>query len=195
MLSRFREVLSPLSLWVGKALGRLGVSPDLLTALGLAAALATIPSGAFRLYWLIPTLMVVSAVLDWMDGAVARATSKASALGAFMDSFCDRVSDASYLIAFNFLGINTYLILAAIPTSFLVSYIRCRAESLGVRLEGIGLFERGERVLMTVLIGLVTLTVGVLVGECLLAVMVMLNTLTIIQRLVHVIKVLGIGQR
>lgn len=193
MLGRFRDALLPISMKVGNALGKYGISPNLLTFLAVLTALTTIPSGIVGVYWLIPTLMVISAVLDWLDGAVARATSKTTALGAFIDSFCDRVSDASYLISFNYLGINAYLILAAIPTSLLVSYTRCRAESLGVRLEGIGILERGERVAIMILIAVVALAGYVLVSNYLLLLMVLLNTLTIIQRVVHVIKVLGGG--
>ncbi len=193
VLGRFREVLSPLSLKVGKALGRCGISPNILTLLGVLVALATIPSGIIGFYWLIPILISISAVLDWLDGAVARATSRTSVLGAFVDSVGDRISDTSYLIAFNYLGINTYLILIAIPTSLLVSYVRCRAESLGVRLEGVGVLERGERVLMMAVLAAVTLAVGVSVGEYLLLLTVLLNILTMMQRVIHVIKVLRCG--
>ncbi|MEM4906709.1 MAG: CDP-alcohol phosphatidyltransferase family protein, partial [Sulfolobales archaeon] len=122
-------------------------------------------------------------------------TSKTTTLGAFIDSFCDRVSDTSYLISFNYLGINAYLILVALPTSLLVSYIRCRAESLGIRLEGIGILERGERVIIMILVAVMASAGWVLVGNYLLLLMVLLNTLTIIQRVVHVIKVLGSGWR
>ncbi|MEM4855114.1 MAG: CDP-alcohol phosphatidyltransferase family protein [Sulfolobales archaeon] len=195
MLGRFRDALLPISLKVGTALGKYGISPNLLTLLGVLTALTTIPSGIVGVYWLIPTLMVISAVLDWLDGAVARATSKTTTLGAFIDSFCDRVSDTSYLISFNYLGINAYLILVALPTSLLVSYIRCRAESLGIRLEGIGILERGERVIIMILVAVMASAGWVLVGNYLLLLMVLLNTLTIIQRVVHVIKVLGSGWR
>lgn len=194
VLSKFRGIISPLSLRIGNALGRYGISPNLLTSLGVVVALATIPSGILGLYWLIPLLILTSGVLDWLDGAVARATSKTSVLGAFIDSVGDRVSDISYLIAFNYLGINTYLILVAIPTSLLVSYVRCRAESLGVKLEGVGILERGERVLMMIVLAVVTLTVSVSVGEYLLLLIVLLSILTIIQRVIHVIKVLRYGR-
>ncbi|MEM1898345.1 MAG: CDP-alcohol phosphatidyltransferase family protein, partial [Sulfolobales archaeon] len=100
-----------------------------------------------------------------------------------------------YLISFNYLGINAYLILVALPTSLLVSYIRCRAESLGIRLEGIGILERGERVIIMILVAVMASAGWVLVGNYLLLLMVLLNTLTIIQRVVHVIKVLGSGWR
>jgi archaetidylinositol phosphate synthase len=193
MLSRLRKVLTPIAERVGIFLGSLGITPNMLTFLAVVLALATVPSGVLGLYWLIPTLIITSSLLDWLDGAVARATSKVSKLGAFLDSVFDRVSDTSYLISFNYLGIDIRLVLIAIPTSLLISYIRCRAESLGVSLEGIGFLERGERVVMMIVISVMTLVFSKVVGDFLLTLMVILNTLTIIQRLAYVIKVLSSG--
>ena len=178
---------------LGSFLGSLGITPNMLTSLAVVLALATIPSGALGLYWLIPTLIITSSLLDWLDGAVARATSRVSKLGAFLDSVLDRISDISYLISFNYLGIDIRLILIAIPTSLLISYIRCRAESLGVSLEGIGVLERGERVVMMLVISVTSIVFSKVVGDYLLTLMVILNTLTIIQRLAYVIKVLSGG--
>jgi archaetidylinositol phosphate synthase len=193
MLNRFRKVLTPMAERLGSFLGSLGITPNMLTSLAVVLALATIPSGALGLYWLIPTLIITSSLLDWLDGAVARATSRVSKLGAFLDSVLDRISDISYLISFNYLGIDIRLILIAIPTSLLISYIRCRAESLGVSLEGIGVLERGERVVMMLVISVTSIVFSKVVGDYLLTLMVILNTLTIIQRLAYVIKVLSGG--
>ncbi|MCC6021580.1 MAG: CDP-alcohol phosphatidyltransferase family protein [Desulfurococcaceae archaeon] len=193
MLNRFRKVLTPMAERLGSFLGSLGITPNMLTSLAVVLALATIPSGALGLYWLIPTLIITSSLLDWLDGAVARATSRVSKLGAFLDSVLDRISDISYLISFNYLGIDIRLILIAIPTSLLISYIRCRAESLGVSLEGIGVLERGERVVMMLVISVTSIVFSKVVGDYLLTLMVVLSTLTIIQRLAYVIKVLSGG--
>jgi archaetidylinositol phosphate synthase len=193
MLNRFRKVLTPMAERLGSFLGSLGITPNMLTSLAAVLALATIPSGALGLYWLIPTLIITSSLLDWLDGAVARATSRVSKLGAFLDSVLDRISDISYLISFNYLGIDIRLILIAIPTSLLISYIRCRAESLGVSLEGIGILERGERVVMMLVISVTSIVFSKVVGDYLLTLMIILNTLTIIQRLAYVIKVLSSG--
>jgi archaetidylinositol phosphate synthase len=193
MLNRFRKVLTPMAERLGSFLGSLGITPNMLTSLAVVLALATIPSGALGLYWLIPTLIITSSLLDWLDGAVARATSRVSKLGAFLDSVLDRISDISYLISFNYLGIDIRLILIAIPTSLLISYIRCRAESLGVSLEGIGVLERGERVVMMLVISVTSIVFSKVIGDYLLTLMIILNTLTIIQRLAYVIKVLSSG--
>jgi archaetidylinositol phosphate synthase len=193
MLNRFRKVLTPMAERLGSFLGSLGITPNMLTFLAVVLALATIPSGALGLYWLIPILIITSSLLDWLDGVVARATSRVSKLGAFLDSVLDRISDISYLISFNYLGIDIWLILIAIPTSLLISYIRCRAESLGVSLEGIGVLERGERVVMMLVISVTSIVFSKVVGDYLLTLMVILNTLTIIQRLAYVIKVLSSG--
>ncbi len=190
MLGRLRNALMPLSTKLGTALSRLGLTPNELTVLGVITALLTVPAGYLGIKWLIPILIALSSLLDWLDGAVARATSRTSMLGGFIDSFCDRVSDIAYLISFNYLGISMYLILIATSVSLLVSYVRCRAESLGISLEGVGCLERGERVISLLVISVIALLISVTIAEYLLIAVVILGTLTIIQRLVYVIKVL-----
>lgn len=190
MLGRLRNILMPLSTKLGIMLSKLGITPNELTALGVITALLTVLTGYLSIKWLIPVLIALSSLLDWLDGAVARATLRTSRLGSFIDSFCDRVSDTAYLISLNYLGINIYLILTAIPISLLVSYVRCRAESLGISLEGVGYLERGERVILLLVISIIALLINVTIAEYLLIAVVILSTLTIIQRLAYVIKVL-----
>jgi len=190
MLGRIRGALSPVSSKVGKFLSKYNVNPTTLTLLGVITALLTPVAGYYGLGTLIPLLIAISSILDWLDGAVARASLRESKLGAFADSVGDRVSDVAYLIALRYLGINVFLILLAIPTSLLVSYVRCRAESLNISLEGMGIAERGERVLLVILIAITSLITSPTYGNYILTLMVILNSLTIIQRVIHVIKVL-----
>lgn len=190
MLGRIRGALSPVSSKVGKFLSKYNVNPTTLTLLGVITALLTPVAGYYGLGTLIPLLIAISSILDWLDGAVARASLRESKLGAFADSVGDRVSDVAYLIALKYLGINVFLILLAIPTSLLVSYVRCRAESLNISLEGMGIAERGERVLLVILIAITSLITSPTYGNYILTLMVILNSLTIIQRVIHVIKVL-----
>lgn len=190
MLGRLRSVLEPLSSRLGSVLGRLGLTPNELTVLGALTALLTPIAGYLGVRCAVPALIAISAALDWLDGAVARATSKTTRLGGFIDSFCDRVSDAAFIASLYFLGINIHLVLIAIPVSFLVSYVRCRAEALGVNLEGVGYVERGERVAIVLAASVTALTIGVTLSEYVLIALVALSTLTIIQRLVRVIRVL-----
>jgi CDP-diacylglycerol--glycerol-3-phosphate 3-phosphatidyltransferase len=138
---------------VGQALRRMGVTPDLLTALGLLLAVAaavTIASG--QLFW--GLLLVIGAALpDLLDGAVAKAANTSSPRGAFFDSVSDRVTDALLLggVAWH-LAVHEsprlgMLAMAVMGTSSLISYQRAKAESLGYQAKG-GLMERAERVIV-----------------------------------------------
>ena len=134
-------------------LARLGVSPNHLTVLGFlgnvgAAALAArgefLPAGL---------VMLVASALDLLDGALARATGRASSFGAVFDATLDRLSEAAVLagLAFYYAGRGEreeiVLCFAALAGSLLVSYVRAHALARGLELRE-GLFTRPERVLL-----------------------------------------------
>ena len=167
---------------VGSGLARSGLSPDVLTAAGLvfaAATAVTVAVGEFRWGLL---LLALSALPDVLDGAVAKASGRASARGAFFDSVADRVADASVLggVAWHLSvtqgGGAPVLAFAVAALAMLVSYERARAESLGFSGKG-GLMERAERLL---LLGIALLVPTLLVP--ILWVMLVLTGLTAVQR-------------
>jgi CDP-diacylglycerol--glycerol-3-phosphate 3-phosphatidyltransferase len=171
---------------VGVALNRTGLSPDHLTALGLILAVpAAIAIGTGRLV-LGLVLLIASAVPDLLDGALAKASGKASVRGAFFDSVTDRVTDGLILggIAW-YLQTRHHAHAAMLPfailgASMLVSYERAKAESLGFDARG-GLMERAERIIV--------LCVGLAFSFILvpmLWVMLTLTGITAIQRFVKV---------
>ena len=171
---------------VGARAGKARLKADHLTLLGLVMAVATsvaIGAGALRAAVL---LLVLTAVPDALDGAVAKATGTASPRGSFFDSVADRVSDALLLggVAWYLAGDgNSHLVLlplALLAVSMLVSYERAKAESLGFSAKG-GIMERAER--------LIALGVGLLFDSLLvpiLWVMLALTTFTAVQRFVKV---------
>ena len=167
---------------MGTGLARSGLSPDLLTGAGLVFAAATavaVGVGEFRWGLL---LLALSALPDVLDGAVAKASGRASARGAFFDSVADRVADALVLggVAWHLSvtegGGAPVLAFAVAALAMLVSYERARAESLGFAGKG-GLMERAERLL---LLGIAFLVPEFLVP--ILWVMLVLTALTAIQR-------------
>ncbi|MDA1004113.1 MAG: CDP-alcohol phosphatidyltransferase family protein, partial [Chloroflexi bacterium] len=128
-------------------------------------------------------IVLVASALDMLDGAVARATGRASKFGALYDSVLDRASEAVVLF-----GIAAYaldrgsreqvlLAFAAVVGSLLVSYVRARAEGLGVALTD-GLFRRQERVVLT--------AAGLILGllRPALWILAVLSLLTALQRLI-----------
>lgn len=179
---RFRTGVDRAVRPVGLALRRTGVSPDALTVAGAALAVPTaiaIGSGQLRLGL---GLLVASALPDLLDGAVARASGRASARGAFLDSVFDRVTDGLVLAGLAWYlqdryGGHIYMLpFAVLAVSLLISYERAKAESLGFHAKG-GLMERAERI---VLICAGLLFAPVLVP--LLWVMLALSLVTVVQR-------------
>jgi len=131
---------------------KLRISPNLITLMGMAMAMG---SGYFLAVKEVPlaaVLFVTSGVLDLVDGYVAKKLGKVSVFGSFLDSFSDRISDSAiYLgLAVYYMrlgeGIYVGVALVLLVTSFLISYIRARAEGLGVECKE-GLMSRPPRVL------------------------------------------------
>jgi CDP-diacylglycerol--glycerol-3-phosphate 3-phosphatidyltransferase len=161
---------------VGAQIRRTGITANHLTLTGLAMAVAAavaIANGALRAGLL---LLVLTAVPDVLDGAVAKASGTASPRGAFFDSVIDRVSDAlllggvAWYLASTEGGRVAVLPFAVAAASMLVSYERARAESLGFDARG-GLMERAERLMM--------LAVGLLFESLLIPVLWVMLALTV----------------
>ncbi len=189
MLNALRPKLGRVLAPVGHALARTGLTPNVITVVGtlgvVVGALAFYPRGEL----FVGTLVIaISALLDMLDGALARAQGVLNPWGAFLDSCMDRIADAAIFggLALWFTGAGDAPVLAALAVfclagSLLVSYAKARAESLGLRCD-IGLAERGERLLVgLVAIGLSGLGVPyiLVVGLTVLGLGI---TVTVIQR-------------
>lgn len=134
-----------------RPLARLGVTPNMLTVVG---ALGNVGAGALsakgEFLWA-GLVLLLSSALDMFDGALARATGQATRFGSAFDATMDRFSEAAVffglLIWTSDRGARTeeLLIFVAIVGSILVSYVRARAEILGLKMKE-GLFTRFERV-------------------------------------------------
>jgi phosphatidylglycerophosphate synthase len=121
------------------------LNPNALTVIG--ALICLVAAAAFSAGWLVTggVLMLVGGTFDLLDGVVARSHGIATRFGAFLDSTLDRVVDMALL-----LGIAMHYVLLAgyvLATGVLVSYTQARAE-LVVPSFRVGLFERGERILV-----------------------------------------------
>jgi CDP-diacylglycerol--glycerol-3-phosphate 3-phosphatidyltransferase len=177
---------------LGAALRKTKLTPDHLTVVGmLVGASAAVAVGAGRLR-LGLVLVILAALPDLLDGALAKASNSASQRGAFFDSTIDRVTDALLLggIAFYFADTEdprlAVLPFAVSTVSFLVSYQRAKAEALGLDAKG-GLMERAERI--------VVLCIGLLIEPWvdgalvwILWGMLVLISITAVQRFVKVWK-------
>ncbi|MGH9071430.1 MAG: CDP-alcohol phosphatidyltransferase family protein [Acidimicrobiales bacterium] len=135
------------------ALRRTGVTPDQLTGLGLVLAAA---AGTFiALGFMIAGAVLVGfcGLADLLDGPLASATGSASVRGAFFDSVADRMSDVFLLTGLAWLAASTrhpylgVLALGVLAASMLPSYVRAKADTLGLTARG-GIMERAERMIV-----------------------------------------------
>jgi phosphatidylglycerophosphate synthase len=178
---------------MGRVLADAGIGPNTITAAGVlvqAGAAWAIVADRLPLAGL---LSIVAAVADTIDGAVAKARGETRRLGALLDSTADRMSDALFFCPVAWLyGLSpdparrdqrwvAALALTALVLSFLVSYVKARAEGLGFECN-VGIAERAERLILMILGLLLNLIPLVLVALAALA------AITVVQRLLHVRK-------
>jgi archaetidylinositol phosphate synthase len=127
---------------------RLGMPADAVTLLGLAAALPSLYTAYAGMPLLTLVLIALSGFLDALDGSVARLSGTVSRAGAFLDSTTDRLADMLYYLSLMLLGLSPLLASTAMGLALVTSYTRARSAALGLRdEEGMGLMERGDRIL------------------------------------------------
>lgn len=152
---KFRKPVDAAVKPLGAALRKTKLTPDHLTVVGLivgTAAAIAVGAGMLRLGL---ALVILAALPDLLDGALAKASNSSSQRGAFFDSTIDRLTDALLLggIAYYFADTDTLdprlavLPYAVLAVSSVVSYQRAKAESLGLEAKG-GLMERAERIVV-----------------------------------------------
>ena len=192
MVHSLRGTVSGFMEVVGRTVGSTGISPNVLTLLGLAInllAAVVVYTGSFTIGGVV---FLVASAFDMLDGAVARATGTATRFGAFFDSVMDRYAEAGVLVALIALAAGSeqsslaFSAALALVGSFLVSYTRARAEGIGVDCE-VGFLQRPERVIV--------LATGLIFPDLLLAPAIWLiaavANFTAVQRIWHVWRILG----
>ncbi len=176
----------------------LGVTPNQITVAGMLFTFGAAALAGFG--YLLPAGVVLAfgGMFDIVDGALARAAGKGYPYGAFLDSTIDRYSEgAIYIgIAAYFLGhpgpalrIQVLACLLALAGSYLVSYTRARAQSLGFTCD-VGVFARPERVVATV----IGLLFGPIVLTLVVVLLALLTNFTALQR-IHEVWLQGRAQR
>lgn len=177
---------------IGKGLLRAGLSPDLVTVLGtvgvVAGSVALIAPG--HLFW--GTMVVtVFVMFDLFDGAMARARGYGTDFGVVLDASCDRIADGALFGALAFYAFSAdqrvlgAAALICLVTGQVISYVKARADSVGLIIGG-ALAERAERnVLGLIGAGLAGVGVPHALDVC-LWILAVAGLLTVVQRLVQV---------
>lgn len=185
--------LAPLA----RGLHRIGITANTVTVLGVFITFA----GAALLVAEQPlaalVVLLAGALSDTLDGQLAKAAGGGTRFGAFLDSTLDRVSDAALALGAAALGANRgdsvlfWSALIGLVASFLVSYVRAKAESMGTK-AAVGLMPREARLLILLIgvglwgvLGLYQLFVVAFAAVALLSV------ITLLQRIVFVARELN----
>ena len=170
-----------------RVLARTPITPSALTWFGfilaLGAAALVITSHLFAAGFVV----LIAGFFDILDGALARRMEQATPFGAILDSTLDRLSEAvvllAILVSFSGTPLLVLLVFLALLGSLLVSYIRARAEAVGLECR-LGLFTRPERVVVLALGLLLSHLANALVIA--LVIIVVFSFVTVGQRLVYV---------
>jgi len=189
-----RTLAQHINRYPAKLLAKTGLSPDVLTILGLLIAIAVAWILSTGRFFLGGFLVLLSGAFDMIDGALARATGRSTKFGALLDSTLDRFSEAAL-----FLGLLAYyanqgseteiiLVGAGLVGSMTTSYVRARAEGLGLTCE-VGLFTRPERIIL--------LAIGLIFNQMLVVlwIIAVLSNLIAWQRLFYVWQQLRNGRK
>ena len=186
MLNNLRESLRPTLEKIGKGFASTGLSPNFWTSVGLAFALASaVVYGLGIEFGLIigGILLLVSGFFDMVDGQVARVTGKTSKIGSYLDSMFDKIAEVAIFLGILIGGYaEPYQVLLAITLSLLVSYARAKSDALNIKLQGVGIGERAERLLVIAIIGII----GYM--EPAVIIVVIIAGITLIQRMIVTAK-------
>ena len=184
-----RKVRRNLELIAGRLAWR-GVSPNHLTVSGLALSGIAALSYGYRENILAAVFLALGGVLDALDGAVARAVGGVTKAGGVLDSTLDRIGEALIYIGIIAGGYCPAILgLSALTSAYLVSYTRGRGEMEGIEMEGIGIGERPERLILLIIFTIlnrIELSIILLTG---------LSLFTVYQRIGHIAKMSGMEER
>jgi CDP-diacylglycerol--glycerol-3-phosphate 3-phosphatidyltransferase len=186
--------LQPILMPTVRLLAHRGVSPNQVTLAGLILALSA--AWLVVLGWHVAAgmLFLFASMLDLLDGLLARIAHRATDFGAVLDSALDRVSEGimfaaiAYHFASNGQAGAVSVVVLAMLGGMLTSYLRARAEALGLSCKG-GVASRPERVLV--------ITVGLVFGLLLQAIylLTLLGFWTAGQRILHVSRSLPVVKK
>ena len=200
MLTKLKKKVQQMLAAEAQAAHKIGLTPNMISAIGLALSLFSAVAYAMAqnqplLLLLAVILLLASGFCDMLDGVLARTHQQTSVFGGFFDSLLDRYADAAVYAGVIIGGLcDPIWGLIALAGSLLVSYSRARAEVVGIKMESIGVAERAERIITLAVASVAAifwpsvLNIGTLnIGIIVLAV---LSNLTVLQRGLHVYRVL-----
>jgi archaetidylinositol phosphate synthase len=189
LLNNLRDSLQPHLEKMGSIFASTGISPNGWSCIGLAFAFASAFIYGMNMEFALiigGVVLLIAGFFDIVDGQVARVSQKITKTGGFLDSVFDKIAEVAIFLGILVGGFaEPYLVFLAIALSLLVSYTRSRAESLGIKLQGIGIGERAERLLVIAIIGIIGFM------EYAVIIVIIIAGITFIQRIIVTAKALN----
>ena len=188
VLNNLRDALKPTLEKIGRGFASTGLSPNFWTAVSLAFALVAAAiyalDGAVEFGLILGgALLLISGFFDMVDGQVARVTGKTSPKGSYLDSMFDKIAEVAIFLGILIGGYaEPYLVLLAITLSLLVSYARAKSELIHIKLQGIGIGERAERLLVIAIVGIAGFM------DYAIMIVVIIAGITLVQRMIYTVK-------
>lgn len=136
-----------------------GVSPNILTIIGVTINVACGLLFGFGLFFWAGIVLIVANLFDMLDGNVARLTGRVTSFGGFLDSSLDRLSDMVVFVGIMifYAGntpqhsiLNVFLAGMGLMGSVMVSYSTARSENVGVK-ANVGFLQRPERIVLFII--------------------------------------------
>jgi len=130
---------------IGRALAHAHVGPAAVTTAGLVISLLTPVFASQGSWWVLVAagLVLLSAVADSVDGALAVITQRTTRLGFVYDSLADRISELAWLAALKVVGVPGWLVVLCAAIAWLHEYLRARATDAGM--SDVGVVTAAER--------------------------------------------------
>jgi CDP-diacylglycerol---glycerol-3-phosphate 3-phosphatidyltransferase len=185
----FKKLLNPII----KLFVKYHLNPNYLTTFSLVISLFSAYQFAAGSARAGAILLLLGGIFDMVDGAVARASNRVTRFGALYDSTLDRYAEIIVFLGIGYRLLNAYFadaktsllisvaVLIAATGSIMVSYVRARAEGLGMECK-VGLMQRPERLVIISLGGLISNT-ALLIAVIIIAA---LANFTAVQRMSHI---------
>jgi archaetidylinositol phosphate synthase len=205
LLTKLKKQIQQMLTSQANAAHNLGLTPNKISLIGFILALASAASyvlATAESSWLLilaVVFLLASGFCDTLDGIVARTFQQTTVFGGFFDSMLDRYADAALYAAIIIAGLCNpswaYAVwgpvwgLVALIGSIMVSYTRARAEAAGIKMESVGFAERAERMLILASASIIAFFWLPALGYG-IAVLALLTNLTVLQRTLHVNKIL-----
>ncbi len=207
MLNNLRESLKPVLEKIGRGFAATKLSPNFWTCVGLIFSIAAATSYGLESiiieeitlqqqqqtplfetilqhtpsYALLVggILLLISGFFDIVDGQVARVTKKTSQKGAYLDSVSDKIAESAIFVGIVIGGyVEPWLVILAATLSLLVGYARAKSDALNIKMQGVGIGERAERLLIIAIIGMVGFM------QIALLIVIIISAITLVQRMI-----------